>query len=104
MIENLALEFLRKNNESIEDYDGCCGELTDGMIHWLGEDRVSILYIKPQLDIYCIQYESFLWAYHMVAVVDGLVHCAWIPHLILKPVGYIMKAFPKQKLEYEVRT
>ena len=43
--QNLALQLLEDQGESTDEYDGMCGELVDGIIHWLGEDRVSIMHV-----------------------------------------------------------
>lgn len=98
MTENLAVALLQKNEETIADYDGHCGELVDGIIHWLGEDRVSILYLKPSNEIEGLITNWDVWRYHMVALIDGFVHDAWFPKLVLPPGEYIAKAFPGQKV------
>lgn len=105
MKSNMAVAFLEKEGETIHDYDGMCGELVDGMMHWLGEDQVSILYIKPRDESGIIDHGSASldpWSYHMVAVVDGHVHDAWFPDLVLPPDEYVGEAFPNQLLTAEI--
>jgi len=77
-----------------------CGELVDGIIHWLGEDRVDILYIKPvdEYDALENDFDQAGWSYHMVAIVDGIVHDPWFPTLCLPPIEYVRCAFPNQRV------
>ena len=105
-MSNLAIEFLEEVGESLSDYEGMCGELVDALIHRLGEERVKILYIKPQNELDAIEngIDSWGWKYHMVAVIDGMVHDAWFPNFVLPPKGYMRCAFPNQRLHYEVMT
>ena len=94
-VRNLALAYLEYKDESLDDYEGICGDLVDGMMRWIGEDRIRILYIKGDLEC-----QGLEWSYHMVAVIDGLVHDAWFPSLPLPPEEYIKSAFPKIELEF----
>ena len=93
-IKNLALIFLAEHDESIEEYEGLCGELTDQVIKWLGEDMVSILFIDPTNPYHLDDPDGGRWYYHMVPIVDGLVHDPWFPELVLEPREYFKKAFP----------
>ena len=95
-IPNLAVEFLEKEFEQVEDYGGICGELTDGIIHWLGEDRVSILHLEEGSGGLLLASDGWSWKYHMVPIIDGNVHDAWHPRLVLPPAEYIQQAFPGQ--------
>lgn len=61
---NLARKYLQDNNQSLEDYDGWCGELAN---HIIGHDD-SIIWVEGP---------AIQWKYHMVAMIDGLVHDAW---------------------------
>jgi len=99
--ENLALQYLEEHDECLDDYDGLCGELVDSMMHWLGEDRVEILYIKPRTELKPLELGDFRWVYHMVPVIDGLVHDAWAPHNIFEPDIYILTTFPEQILTWD---
>ena len=94
--QNLALQLLEEQGESTDDYQGMCGELVDAIIHWLGEDRVSIMHVDSYDDD--LVGPTVSWRYHMVAVIDGIVHDAWFPKIILPPVEYAKLAFPKQSL------
>lgn len=95
-IRNLAVAYLEHKGEALDEYEGICGELVDGMMHWLGEDKIRILYIKGE-SLGCRGLE---WSYHMVAVIDGLVHDAWLPDLLLPPKEYVEAAFPKADVEF----
>lgn len=82
-IENLAREVLERNGETLEDYDGMCGELADQVFHLVGDDRrCASLYIEGLL-------LNAAWNYHMVALVDGLVHDAWLPGPPLPPAAWV---------------
>ena len=94
--QNLALQLLEDQGESTDEYDGMCGELVDAIIHWLGEDRVSIMHVDAHDNDLVGPCE--LWRYHMVPVIDGIVHDAWVTELILPPVEYAKLAFPTQSL------
>lgn len=95
--QNLAVAYLEYKNETLYQYGGLCGELVDGMMHWLGEDKIRILYVKGGDGLACGDEE---WNYHMVAVIDGLVHDAWFPDLLLPPGKYVKAAFPKTEVEF----
>lgn len=95
---NLAVAFLKERNESICDYEGFCGELVDGIIHFLGEDRVDIMYLAETSEA-GIQGPAEPWKYHMVPVIDGEVHDAWFPEIVALPTEYLRLAFPKQEIQ-----
>ena len=99
---NLAVEFLEKEFEQVEDYDGICGELTDGIIHWLGEDHVSILHLEERFGGLLLLSDGMAWTFHMAPIIDGNVHDAWHPHLVLPPDEYVARAFPGQAVSTEV--
>ncbi len=99
---NLAAEYLKEKSETREEYEGFCGELCDGIIHWLGEDRVSILYVQPSSSSDDLIYGLELWRFHMVAVVDGLVHDAWFPDIVAPPHEYAAAAFEGQSFELQI--
>lgn len=105
---NLAVQFLEQEDSAIDSYDGCCGDLVDDMMHWLGEDRVRIMYIKPSNSKHALireldspPFQVFVWRFHMVAVIDGKVHDAWTPEAVLPPDEYIEAAFPGQNPTYD---
>lgn len=102
---NLAIAFLEESEESLDEYDGMCGELADNILQWLDlGDRVCILYIEPHYPLDDIDngIDRWGWRFHMVVLVDGLVHDAWFPTLVLPPDEYIEAAFPDQELRWEV--
>lgn len=105
---NLAIEYLNRKGETIWDYDGLCVELVDGMMHWLGEDTIEILYIKPTdwaktlVLVRPHDHEEFNWSYHAVSVIDGFVHDAWAPEVILPPEEYVDKVFEDQDAEFYI--
>jgi hypothetical protein len=94
---NIAVAYLEKTNQSVNDYCGNCGELVDDIMHWIGEDNVRIMYIEGGKWLMC---GNLKWDWHMVAVIDGLVHDAWFPNLILSPLDYIKQAFPGAKVDF----
>lgn len=100
-MRNLAIEFLEERCEDLEDYEGMCGELVDAMMHWLGEDKVRILYIKPRLDSMALLLGDHCWSFHMVPVIGGRVHDAWQPDLVLDVDEYVLRAFPGQPFTYD---
>ena len=93
---NLAVRYLRDHNESLKEYEGFCGELVDAIIHWMGEQRVRIMYLQDDGDGLG---PGGCWSYHMVPVIDGHVHDAWFPDYVLPPKEYIRVAFPGQNPE-----
>lgn len=89
---NLGVQFLERNKENLNDYEGCCGELVNGMIHWLGEDTVSILYVETRSgESLRTQYGN--WSYHMAAVVNRVVHDPYFPDAIMSPRDYVANVF-----------
>lgn len=89
---NIAVQILEELGEGLGDYDGMCGELADAVLHRYPDAK--ILYVKPENmseDLICGEEP---WSYHMVAVVDGIVHDAWFPELMLPPKQYVKQAFP----------
>lgn len=93
---NLAVRYLKDHGETLEEYDGFCGELVDAIIHWMGEQRVRIMYLKGDCDGIG---PDCCWSYHMVPVIDGRVHDAWFPALVVPPDEYLLAAFPGQDPE-----
>lgn len=89
---NESLLALEVADETLEDYEGMCGELCDVVMHRV--PGAEILYVH--LDVHPE------WTYHMVPVVNGLVHCAWFPALILPPREYITTAFPGQCKKWSI--
>lgn len=100
-MKNEAIRFLEERCEGLEDYDGNCGELVDAMMHWLGEGRIRILYIEPRLEGGALLLGDHCWSYHMVPVIDGRVHDAWQPDLVVDVEEYVLRAFPDQIFRYD---
>jgi len=98
---NFAIEFLEKEGEDLDSYEGLCGDLADGIVQSLGEDRVSILFLyKP--GGYIDLSNGGQWNHHIVAMIDGHVHDAWFPELVLPPGEYINAAFPEQQIAFKI--
>lgn len=62
-VPNLAAAFLVSRGETVEDWDGVCGELADAVI----SPNDHIVHVEP----------ACLWRFHMVPLIGGLVHDAW---------------------------
>lgn len=60
---NRATEYLNRHGQSLEDWEGFCGELADAVIG----PNDHILYVEPACH----------WKWHMVPLINGLVHDAW---------------------------
>ena len=97
---NIALQILEELGEELEDYEGFCGELADQVLH--RNPDAQILYIKPAYEFGFLNYKDDGWRYHMVAVVDGIVHDAWFPELLLPPEQYVEKAFPRAGAIFDI--
>ncbi len=95
--ENQSLRVLHDGAETVADYEGICGELADAVLHLVsasGDEDGQILYIDLE--------DHPEWRYHMVPIVDGLVHCAWFSDLMLPPKEYVKEAFPGLMVEWSV--
>ena len=97
---NIALQILEELGEGLEDYDGFCGELADAVLH--RHPGAKILYIEPCCKWTYLNYGDDGWRYHMVAVVDGIVHDAWFPELLLPPEQYVEQAFPRAGAIFDI--
>ncbi len=94
-LENQSLLVLRLGRETAADYEGMCGELADAVLHLVSSDEsAQILYVDLE--------DHPEWRYHMVPVVDGIVHCAWFSELMLPPSEYVAAAFPGFIVEWSV--
>lgn len=76
---NLALEYLAHHGETLEDYDGVCGELAGAMMQ--PGDR--LLYVEGDIG----------WRYHMALLRDGLVHDGWCEAGALTLRKWLVKMF-----------
>jgi hypothetical protein len=45
---------------------------------------------------------GYTWGHHCAPLIDGLVHDAWHPELVLPPDEYCDAAFPEQLVAWEV--
>lgn len=65
---NLALYVLETQGETIEDYDGWCGDVAELVLKRYEGDMIYV--DGPALNQYA-------WWYHMVPLIDGKIHDAW---------------------------
>lgn len=106
---NHSIVYLQTTNQHLSDYDFQCVELMgDVLDHVNKTDNMATtqtLYINaismPNIGLRPRHKRSYCWRYHCVPVINGLVHDAWFPKLILPPKEYVAKAFPNQSLYLE---
>jgi len=68
-ILNLAIETLQAEGKTTEDYDGWCGTVAE---HTLERYEGQMVHVDgPALD-------QHGWWYHMVPLIDGKIHDAWL--------------------------
>lgn len=79
---NLATEYLRATNQTIDDYDGLCGELVNDL-QKTGNGDDHIIYVEGDIG----------WRYHMALLRDGLVHDAWCDAGALPPREWLIEMF-----------
>jgi hypothetical protein len=89
---NLASDYLKRFGLMIESFEGLCGELCDELLH--EHPDAKILYIGPvDPDDHFVMHgadgQIYYWMYHMVPVIDGVVHDAWFPEMLLPPDQYV---------------
>lgn len=77
---NLATEYLKRHGETVEDWDGCCGSLADKVI-------------GPNDSLIWVEGPSIKWRYHMVPLIDGLIHDAWCEGDALPIPEWLTKMF-----------
>jgi hypothetical protein len=58
-----ARQHLQDNGQTLDDWEGICGELANAVIG----PNDHIVHVEP----------ACLWKYHMVPIIDDLVHDAW---------------------------
>lgn len=63
---NKGHEYLQAHGETVDDYDGMCGELANNIL-------------SPGDNIIYVEGPGCPWRYHMVPLIDGLIHDAWCP-------------------------
>jgi hypothetical protein len=101
---NLAEETLIIENADLEDFDGNCGELCDATLQLFGGD---VLYIEPK-GRHGVPLEPTglavgeTWSYHMVPLIDGHVHDAWLPGAIMKVPEYVKTMFPGHDVQLSI--
>lgn len=61
---NLATAYLQNHCETIDDWEGICGELASAIAT---KESDAIVYVEGDIG----------WRYHMVMMRDGVVHDAW---------------------------
>lgn len=76
---NRAKSFLTARGETVEDWDGICGELANAII---GPDD-DLIYVEGNI----------AWRYHIVAFIGGLIHYAWCEGPALPPHEWLAKMF-----------
>lgn len=86
---NLAVHLLAEEGKDIEDYDGWCSTVSEMVNERYGG---SIVYVDGEA---LLQYD---WGYHMVPMVDGKIHDAWLAgwHQIYEPLplaDWLVKMF-----------
>jgi hypothetical protein len=80
-MENIATAFLDSKNAKLAEYEGFCGELVNDILNTLPDQAASILYLEGTDGETLLSVTGCEWKYHMVLVVDGMVHDAWHPHV-----------------------
>ncbi len=92
-MNNVALQ-IALEDEDLDAWDGLCGELADAVLHQYPEAK--ILYVQ-------LEDCPMNWGWHMVPVIDGLVHDAWHPDQILPPAEYVQAVFADSiVIEWEI--
>jgi len=83
---NRAHEYLKSRGETVADWDGNCGGLAD----LIAGDNAEMIWVEgPAIE----------WRYHMVPLIDGLIHDAWCEGDAL-PIGeWLAKMFGDEWVE-----
>jgi hypothetical protein len=89
--------------ESIDSFDGLCGELADAILHVASAKGLShsILYIepvKPTGVLYHAHTARRAWVYHMIACVEGKAVDPWFEGEVTDLDEYLDLAFPGQRV------
>lgn len=95
-MENIAVRVLRSIKMTLDQFDGLCGELADEVLHEYPD--AQLLYIEGRRSLYIESVAGYVWGYHMVPVIDGVVHDAWHPEAVLPVDEYIKRVFPTSEL------
>ena len=98
---NWSIKWIASQGSTVEEYDGLCAYVANGVRSMLGNERVRILSVEsqPYWPTLFHRYDGKLheWVFHQVPVVDGVIHDAWAPTLRLTPSEYASIAFPGQQ-------
>lgn len=88
---NAALAVADENG-GLDAYEGWCLELVDDVLHR-----------HPEADVLWVDLAGHeRWKYHAVPVLDGIVHDAWHPMLLLPPDQYVERAFGARARSWEL--
>lgn len=78
-MDNLAIQYLQSHSQTVDDWEGFCGELANAIMR----DEDHSLWVEGDIP----------WKYHMVCLRDGLVHDAWCEGDALSPREWLIKMF-----------
>lgn len=95
--------------DTLEDYDGQCGELADSILHAAtraGIKKQAILWIEA-VDagaggLLAPRDHGAYWRHHMVAVIDGKVIDPWFNGPEMYPKRYVKTMFPGQVVTFSM--
>ena len=77
---NVAVEATHKYG--LGHWEGLCLELVDHLLH-----------IYPEGETLWVEPTRGPWTYHAVLVLNGVVHDAWHPEIMLPPAEYVARVF-----------
>jgi hypothetical protein len=103
MPQNIAVQYLDESGETIADYHGDCHDLASNILDWCADESVEIMYMEPVGWNGNLPYRYWTWDWHMVIVLDGVVHDAWFPDLMLPPSEYLEEAFPGVEVTFNIQ-
>lgn len=93
---NVSTKYLEDIGDTVKDWDGSCLELADRLLH-LYEDA-NLVYLDNLEGYDILSNGGYYWSYHAVIELDGKIHDAWHPEIVLPLEGYIKEVFPDQEL------
>jgi len=85
MLEHKARAFLEARGETTDDWEGTCGELANEIV-------------RPDDDIIYVE-GCARWRFHMVPLIDGLIHDAWCEGPPLPIAEWLAKMFWGEEIE-----
>jgi hypothetical protein len=68
-VANLAKVYLEEHGETIDDWDGFCGDLADKVAAPFPD--AAMIWVDGEI--------GHGWRFHMAPEIDGLIHDAWCP-------------------------